>query len=222
MGQSPSSGLSAPRALPLAGHRSVTEDHYDMHAGSGLKANPVRGPWGRRPDLYRVLPARFPLKRFSTKARSLVGATSSVSCPVSAIAPSARSSQCFGSSMKAAGVLRFIAHFDFDDPLAPALGTFEDKLIAAFAGWITASHSRFAVGTRSVQQRLEPPRIQLEIRHRYSPLNAGYPPPTTVLPKGPSPGSAPREIAPGGPRRGSFTTYGHVNQTKGNWSICRK
>jgi hypothetical protein len=84
--------------------------------------------------------------------------------------------------MKAAGVLRFIAHFDFDDPLAPALGTFEDELIAAGLCRLDnrEAHSGFAMRTRSAEQRVEPLRIQLEIRHPYSPLHAGYPRPLSL------------------------------------------
>ena len=93
-----------------------------------------------------------------------MGTSSSVSCSVSALAPSARYS---GSLMKDAGILRFVAEFDFDELLAAALGTFEDELIAAGLRWLDNGerHSRYAMRTRSVQQRVEPPRIQLEIRH---------------------------------------------------------
>jgi hypothetical protein len=75
---------------PLAGHRSVTEDHYDTRTRSRVKSNPVRESVGAAGPVSRAS-GPLPLRAFSTKARSLVGAASSVSCSVSALAPSARS-----------------------------------------------------------------------------------------------------------------------------------
>jgi hypothetical protein len=73
--------------------------------------------------------------------------------------------------MKDAGKLltRFtlLAKLDLDELLAPTLDTFENKLIAAGISGLDdrEPHPPFAMKTRSVQQRIVPPRTQLEIRH---------------------------------------------------------